>query len=92
MYFNEGGRTAHKALWGAVWRNSSWHVLLPKSSLECQLQSLANNRTVQRCMKREAKNRLGPALKAWRAMCTVEDKTGIPLPGCAIGSQGARWA
>jgi hypothetical protein len=40
---------------GAVWPNGSWHVLLPKSSLECQLQSLANNRTVQRCMKGKQK-------------------------------------
>ena len=32
------------------------------------------------------------ANKAWRSMCTVEDKTGIPLPGCAIGSRRARWA
>jgi hypothetical protein len=61
MYFSEGGRTAWLALLGAVRRHGSWHVLLPKNAPMCRPQGLLDHNTVQRCMKREAKNRLGPA-------------------------------
>ena len=93
MYFSEGGRTAISALLGAVQRHGSWHVLLPKKRLHTQTARPAQQQHRAEVRQKGSKKIVWAQLdQAWRAMCTVEDKTGIPLPGCAIGSQGARWA
>jgi hypothetical protein len=92
MYFNEGGRTAHKGPLGGCLAERFLACPDAKKLPRMPAAKLGEQPHRAEVHEREAKNRLGPALKAWRAMCTVEDKTGIPLPGCAIGSQGARWA
>jgi hypothetical protein len=93
IYFNEGGRTAFSALLGAVQRHGSWHVLLPKKRPHQQAARLVQQQHRAEVRQKGSKKIVWAQLgKAWRAMCTVEDKTGIPLPGCAIGSARARWA
>ena len=94
MYFNEGGRTAFFGPLGGLCGGTGLGMsCCQKSAPMNSPEGLPNNSTVQRCVKKEAKKIVWAQLgKAWRAMCTVEDKTGIPLPGCAIGSARARWA
>ena len=65
MYFNEGGRTAWLALRGLCGGTGLGMSCCQKSAPISSPEGLPNNSTVQRCVKKEAKNRLGPA---WKSM------------------------
>ena len=66
MYFNEGGRTAFFGPLGGLCGGTGLGMsCCQKSAPMNSPEGLPNNSTVQRCVKKEAKNRLGPA---WKSM------------------------
>ena len=93
MYFNEGG--SHRLVGPFEGCAAARVLACPAAKKRPHVQATRPAKQQHRAEVHEkgSKKSSEPSLeKARRAMCTVEDKTGIPLPGYAIGSLGARWA